>query len=1209
MARWLEPVYRRMCPNCGGDIEAGRLAAGLPCRSCLPGEVQGGVYEIAGELERLGRLRGYSWLYMLESEYRRFEEYFHSKVGMKPWSAQRSWARRLLMGDSLAIIAPTGVGKSTLLSVYTGYRVEGSGWRVVYLSPTENLVRQTASRIEDILGPGRVAYYYSSMSRKAREEMLSRIESGSFNVLVVTTGFLQRRFNTLHTHAPYNLVIVDDVDSILRNSRNIDRILALMGFPENIVEAAYKLVESRLKLYAALASGREATVERLKEKILEYEAALRSYTPGTLSQLVIASATGRPRGIKHLVFKELLGFEVGGGTDYMRNVVDTYVITRDPYKSLVKVISEAGSGGIIFVSQIYGKQYARALAERLARDGVRVAQAITSSRRAVDKLARGEVDVIVGVASRYGVLVRGLDLPERVRYAVFIGVPGVRMRARDALLSPRRLLRLLLYIADEGDREARETAERIRRMLDRIGDPRLAGLAIRGAIEATGLLEELAGEARRAVEYACSWLEETLGRGDSIVVGSIVYERGPDGVYAVIPDAPTYLQASGRTSRLYRGVMTLGLSIVIDSSMERVKALGERLSWYTSSELKPWDGVDKGEVLRRIDETRMGKGRRVEVKSILLVVESPTKARTISWFWGRPSKRVDGMGRIYETSMVDQETGTVYLLSVTASRGHVFDLAQDEESSIYGVRIDGDTYKPVYDTIKRCMSCGYTYTGRGPCPRCGSEAARDSISSISRLRKLALEVDEVVIATDPDREGEKIAWDLYLAIKPYNSNIWRARFHEVTKTAVSEALREREKIDERQVTAQIVRRIVDRWIGFSLSSHLRMKYGKRWLGAGRVQTPVLGWVIDRYKSWKESRGYGVAVKLENGHRIRVFLESREDAEKVASAGYATIESVEHRVEDRNPPPPYTTDSMVYEASSRLRLSANTVMRLAQDLFESGLITYHRTDSTRVSPTGLGVARQYLESKGLGGLYKPRTWGEGGAHEAIRPVRPIDASDLEKAILDGSIKVPIRLTRLHLALYDMIFRRFMASQMKGAVVEVTRIGWSIGGVRVSEDLVASLKEPGFYTVYPVEVSGWAARVEAGLSVGVAEARIYRASRVQLYRSGDLVRLMREHGIGRPSTYSHAIEANKRHGYVVESKRMKYMIPTRTGMEVYGYLSTSFPDLVTLETSRRLEEDLEAVERSPETGRIVLESLMDRISGIAGLATGWGAEAAT
>ncbi len=1207
LTRWIMPVYRRMCPNCGGPIGADRLAEGLPCRSCLPRASPGSVDDVAEQLRRRGALRGYGWLYMLEAEYRRFEEYFVSKVGMRPWSAQRSWARRLLMGDSMAIIAPTGVGKSTLLSVYASFRVEGRSWRVLYLSPTENLVRQTASRIESILGGG-VAYYYSSMGRRAREEALAQIEGGDFKVAVVTTGFLQRRFHTLEPHSPFNLVIVDDVDSILRNSRNIDRVLGLMGIPQEVVETAYRLVDAKLKLYSALASGRDHLVERIKGRIVEYESLLMSFTLQAFSQLVIASATGRPRGVKHLVFKELLGFEVGGGTDYMRNVVDTYTVTRDPYSEVLRLVRRLGPGGIVFVSQIYGKSYARLVAERLARDGVRTAQAVTSSRRSVEKLARGEVDVLVGVASRYGVLVRGLDLPERVRYAIFLGVPGSRVRAQEALLSPRRLLRLLLYMSEEGVEWAGDVARRIKDLLDRVPDPRLVGLAVRGRIEAEGPLGELADEVRSSASRAYSWLDSTLE--GSIVVGSIVYERGLDGVYAVVPDAPTYIQASGRTSRLHRGVMTLGLSIIVETVMDRVKALGERLSWYTSSTLKPLEGVDLGEVMARVDETRKGRGRKVNVKSILLVVESPTKARTISWFWGRPSKRVDGRGRIYETAVMDEESGTVYLMSITASKGHMFDLAIDEDGSLYGVHTSKASFKPVYDTIKRCTSCGYTFAGRGPCPRCGSTSLLDSMSSVSRLRKLALEVDEVVIATDPDREGEKIAWDIYLALKPYNGNIWRAKFHEVTRVAVFEALRDKARIDENQVTAQMVRRIADRWIGFSLSSHLWLRYGKRWLGAGRVQTPVLGWIVDRYKEWRETRGYRVVLTLENGWRIRLFTGDRDRARETASTRQVFVSSVERLEEERSPPPPYTTDTLVYEASSRLRLSANTVMRLAQDLFESGLITYHRTDSTRVSPTGMAIARQYLESRGLMDLYTGRPWGEGGAHEAIRPTRPLDSRDLEKAVLDGTIKAPIKLTRLHIALYDMIFRRFIASQMSRAKVRVARVSWDVAGEVVEDTMVSRILEPGFYAVYPVEVVEWAEEARPGSVYRVRDSRVYRSSLVTLYRSGDLVRLMKEHGIGRPSTYASAIEANRRHGYTIESKRMKYIVPTRTGIEVYEYLVENFRDLVTVETSRRLEEELDLVESAPEAGFKVLASLLDRVTGImehGGAGEGVGVEA--
>ncbi|MEB3851135.1 MAG: reverse gyrase [Desulfurococcales archaeon] len=1200
----VEPVYRWACPNCGGPIEASRLARGLPCRACLPEEPgEASVEAVAAALEARGALRGYLWLRELWREYGEFEAYFESKTGSGLWSAQRSWARRLLALDSIEIVAPTGVGKTTLLSVYAAFRAERDGWRVLYLVPTENLVAQTAARLEG-LAPGLVVSYRSSGGRMARLEALGRIERGDFRVAVVTTGFLQRRFELLARHAPYDLVIVDDVDSLLRGSRNVERVLALLGYPEEAVAAALELVEARVKLYAALAAGREERAGRLQERIAELESRLRSLAPEPMGQLVIASATGRPRGLKHLVFRELLGFEVGGGSDYMRNVVDSYTITGDIAGEVARLAKRLGRGGIVFVSQSLGRAWARALVERLNREGVRAAAALAGSRRAVERLARGEVDVVVGVASRYGVVVRGIDLPEVVRYAIFAGAPARRLDAGEALLSPGRLLRLLLALADEGDRHAAALADRLRRALDRLPDPSLAGLAARGRIDAgEGPLAEAAAALLEAREYALARLAERLAGGGVEYLGGTVYSMEAGGLYAYIVDAPTYLQASGRTSRLLRGAMTLGLSVVVESRAEMVRALEDKLRWYARARFEPLERLDLDSLLEAVEESRRGGGRRVRVRTVLLVVESPTKARTIAWFWGRPGKRRVAGLTVYETAAYDEEEGAVYLLTITATRGHIYDLAVDEEGSIHGVRVEGGLYKPVYTTVKRCLSCGYQFTDESSvCPRCGSAAVVDSRRVVEALRKLATEVDEVIVATDPDREGEKIGWDVALAVAPFNRNVRRGRFHEVTREAVMEALRGAGGFDERLVEAQLVRRVVDRWVGFTLSGHLRERYGRPWLGAGRVQTPVLGWIVERYRQWEEGRGYRVYARLRGGGRLSLYTRSPEEAREAAASPWALVVEASYWEAARQPPPPYTTDSLLYDASRRLGLPAGLTMRLAQDLFESGLITYHRTDSTRVSPAGMGVARAYLEKRGLGGLYRPRQWGEGGAHEAIRPTRPLDAGELERAVLEGSLRVPIRLTRLHLRLYQMIFERFIASQMAEARVVMGRVTLRLARLEQTLERPVKAVDPGFMAVYQGDLAGWLCCLKPGDRLEVEEARLARGSSVSLLRSGDVVRLMKEHGIGRPSTYAKAVEANKRHGYVVESKRRSYLIPTRRGREVYSYLSTSFPELVSVEATRELEETLDKVaegvlpaDQALERAWAEIESLLARAAG--------------
>jgi len=301
-------------------------------------------------------------------------------------------------------------------------------------------------------------------------------------------------------------------------------------------------------------------------------------------------------------------------------------------------------------------------------------------------------------------------------------------------------------------------------------------------------------------------------------------------------------------------------------------------------------------------------------------------------------------------------------------------------------------------------------------------------------------------------------------------------------------------------------------------------------------------------------------------------------------------------EEVNPLPPFTTDELIYEASARLGFSAPLTMKLAQDLFYSGLITYHRTDSTRVSDAGIAVARQYLESHGLGQYFKPRGWGAGGAHEAIRPTRPLSAEELERAILDGSVNVPMQLTGAHYRLYQLIFERFIASQMAPAVLEKAVVKLSLGSLTSEVEAVIGVVKEGFTLVSRPRLEAWVSReVGKEYRVQLSGVKIFKGSLTQLYRSGDLVMLMKKKNIGRPSTYAKVLEANMRHGYVIETKKAKFIVPTSLGMRVYDVLTSSpFAPLLSEEASRVLEESLDKIEQGDLKASDFVVSIKDEIS---------------
>ncbi|MFN3622378.1 MAG: DNA topoisomerase, partial [Nitrososphaerales archaeon] len=332
-----------------------------------------------------------------------------------------------------------------------------------------------------------------------------------------------------------------------------------------------------------------------------------------------------------------------------------------------------------------------------------------------------------------------------------------------------------------------------------------------------------------------------------------------------------------------------------------------------------------------------------------------------------------------------------------------------EDVGLYGVLDVNGLYVPVYSTIKRCFKCGYTFvSSSSTCPVCGSGNIHDKTSVIDSLRNLAKEVDLVIVGTDADAEGEKIAWDLHTAIKPFTGEVKRAEFHEVTRRALRESFKNLRDINLSLVEAQITRRIEDRWIGFELSQKLWKTFGSRRLSAGRVQTPVLGWIISRIYESKRSVREFFELKLENGLKIiipenRMYRkELRHYMEELKNA-QAEITELKAEVVEVNPPPPFTTDSMLKDASTSMGLGATETMALAQDLFELGLITYHRTDSHRVSQVGIEIARDYITSKFGSAFVTPRVWHAEGAHECIRPTRSLDATRIRELMTLGLMR--------------------------------------------------------------------------------------------------------------------------------------------------------------------------------------------------------------
>ena len=1208
----MKAIFEQLCPNCNGDISDIRLSLGAPCSKCLPissreiKEISEKLdqyqfqIEIAKRLEKAGTLKKYKEIAEIAENVIQYEEFFKKAVGSRLWSAQREWARRVFKEVSFSITAPTGLGK-TVFGVTMAIFLATKGKKSYIVLPSHLLLEQVLERAELFLDRVkvkniRVIGYHAKMSRKKRKEFFEQLDKGDFDILVTSSRFLIVNFERLLKHK-FDFIFVDDVDAVLKSSKNVDRLLKLLGLADKEISLAYKIIKMKRR-----ALGVRSAEERLKllEEIKKLSKELENITSKKrIGCLVVSTATGKARGERVKLFRELLKFTIGSASAGYRNVQDVFIRReKDVKKQVLELVKFLGEGGLIFVGLEEGGEFAEEIAEYLVENGVR-AEAYYAARgrpEAIKDFSDGETDVLVGVASYYGVLVRGLDLPHRVRYAIFTSVPKFKFRLEiSEETHPFRLYVLLNELIDYMDNEDRNLAERLltrfRRTILKLPPGALEEImkGLRGEIVISDETEPYVNLCRETIDFLSEVLgkREVLERIEKSPYLSIKEINGMK--YIFIPDVRTYIQASGRTSRLFAGGVTRGVSIVLVDDEKVFRGLTRQLAWrFEEAEWKEFRVVNWKKLLDEVDKDRelvrkiISRKIVVEefkdpVKSVLMVVESPHKARTISSFFGRPSQREILGLRVYEVTTGD------LTLNIIASKGHILDLVP--EKGFHGVIVENGNFVPIYTTIRRCQDCGEQFTeDTDRCPKCNSQNISDSIDIIKALREIASEVDLVLIGTDPDVEGEKIGWDIANAIKTHVKEIKRVEFHEVTRRAIKRALENLRDIDENRVNAQLVRRIEDRWLGFVLSRNVQRAFNNKALSAGRVQTPVLGWIIERYREYKKSRVPIYRIKLSNGAIVEISGikgKPRVIREILEKASINIIKS-EEKIEEINPPPPLTTDAMLKEASAFLGFSATKTMKLAQELFESGLITYHRTDSTRVSLDGINLAREYIEARFGTEYFRGRTWatGEEGAHECIRPVRPVDAMELRRLLREEEILRARMITWDHIRLYDLIFRRFIASQMKPTKIKIQKVILKIADYDTEYEATIEIVDTGYNLILPIRLRPRITGDETIVSV------TYRKEpKVRPFTQGEVVKLMREKGIGRPSTYATIIQKLLDRRYVIE--RNGWLIPTKRGIEVYRYLVKTFGKLVSEEVTRELEKKMDLVERGLDYRKVLLD----------------------
>ncbi|RMF30730.1 MAG: reverse gyrase [Candidatus Nitrosothermus koennekii] len=1089
----MKSIFKDLCINCGNEITDERLKLSMPCDKCIDHiideeDIIEKQIKIGRYLEVNNKLMNYAKIYNEAKAFREFEELFEKAYGFKLRSAQKEWAIRFLREESFSIIAATGLGK-THFGIFASVFNALKGKNSYIIMPTHLLVEQAysiASSIIDRLDLKiKIVKIHSKMKAKEREESIKALNKA--DLLITTSSFLARRFDDINNK--FNLIFVDDTDSLLKRSKNAIRVLRLIGYKEDEIKKAIDDI-------------RTGKFDEHKSKGI----------------VIVSSATIKPRGIAPLLFRHLLGFDIGISLTNVRNIVDTYTNER-----IDRLVKRLGSGGLIFVSIYDGEDSAIQIAELLKSKGIKAEAYVSSNAnpKIFEKFRNGDIDILVGVATYYGMLVRGLNLPERIRYTIFTSVPKIRFRLSELNPNTTNLFFTIFrrYIP--------------KRYKDMDKSPEL----IKQILNDKEFLDAIRANPTMKVT------------SDSIEM----------------PDVRTYIQASGRTSRLYAGGVTKGLSVIIADDLELLKALEFQLQWYFEDvQFKELKEIDITRILKEIDEDRRKlsiiDSKKDLVKTTLLIVESPNKAETIARLFGKPSKRRRLGINSYEVTIGN------YLINIVASKGHILDLV--EEGGEYGVLIKDSSFIPIYSTIKRCNKCSYQFIYSKSCPRCLSNDIDDAITRIERIRELAYESDVILLGTDPDREGEKISWDLEHMIKPVNNNIQRIEFHEVTSRSIRRAIDEQKAIDNRLVDAQMVRRIEDRWLGFELSQILWNVFNNKTLSAGRVQTPVLGWIIDRYDQYIRSKQYVLTLTLENGFRFNInYKEKPQLRLKELSC------KLEEEVREVDPKPPFSTDSLLYEAFKQLHFNANQTMQLAQDLFELGLITYHRTDSIRVSKEGMELAKRYLEQ--TLDNFNARGWSKEGAHECIRPTKPLDLNALLDYIREVNIK---NITPNHLKLYSLIFKRFIASQMKSA-----KIRYQIADIielNTRIEFPISIEDYGFTSILPIRIYD---KIKS--RVKITYSSIKKKPTIYPYTQGELVKDMKDKGIGRPSTYSIIISKILDRRYAIDSKG--FLIPTKLGRKVYDFLSTNYKKVVSEEFTRELEAKMDEIEEGADANKILLE----------------------
>ena len=550
----------------------------------------------------------------------------------------------------------------------------------------------------------------------------------------------------------------------------------------------------------------------------------------------------------------------------------------------------------------------------------------------------------------------------------------------------------------------------------------------------------------------------------------------------------------------------------------------------------------------------------------LIIVESPAKANTIKKFLGGSTK-------------------------VLASMGHIRDLPKSK----LGVDTEKD-FEPEYINIR----------GKG-----------DLIKELKKEAKLA---KQVYLATDPDREGEAIAWHLAHILEIPEDSVCRVTFNEITKETVQSSIKKPRKIDMNLTDAQQARRVLDRIVGYKMSPLLWKKV-KKGLSAGRVQSVAVKLICDREEEIEKfipEEYWNITAQLKDKKSKKSFdakffgindnssenpkkleIHSQEEVDKILSKikdGEYIVKNITKSEKKKNPAPPFTTSTMQQEASRKLNFTLKKTMSVAQGLYEGvkvpekgtvGLITYMRTDSTRISDEARAAAKKYIESSYGEKYYENRFYktkqNAQDAHEAIRPTY-VELSPE---------KIKDSLTPDQFKLYNLIYNRFIASQMATAIYDTTSVDINVSDY-IFKANGQTLKFKGFMTLYVEDVDNSKNKEDIVTLPELEVGQKLEAKKVEpkqsfteppaRYTEASLVKSLEEKGIGRPSTYSPTITTILERRYIQKDK--KQLVPTELGKIVNKLLTENFKDIINVEFTAKIEEEFDEIAEGKEYWKDVI-----------------------